>query len=412
MTPLRSSFAFLPIVLFTLAGCAGSSPSARSLTNPAAPAPSTPAPSTPPAPTTPTAPTSGTASIAYTLSNQITTTATGLIYAASVIGYPTNAIGPINPATNTFSSTNPTLTITSTDPAQEYGGLGTDSAGNIYVLAADYDNTYEEIPGTAKILVFAPANSGTIAANPIRTITGPAANLDAADRLAVDAAGNIYLWEHGSDIVVPPVTPTTIVEFAAGASGNVAPIRAINVAQFPNLNGSSGYPAGLAVDAAGNIVFAVANAPTDTNPGQTESDQIEIFTPGQSGNATPARTISGPQSQLTQIAGLALDPKGNIYVEMVDYSTNDHPAILQFTGGADPTASSAPVTAIAGSTTMLCRFFLESLAVDAAGNTYVLDYTFPGVTTNYLLRFAPGATGNVAPDATIPSQGGGLLVVR
>jgi hypothetical protein len=401
MTQLKCSFVFLPIVLFTLAGCAANSPSARSLGNQAAPAPSTPAPST-----------SGTASIAYTLSSSITGSVGSLTYAASVIGYPTNAIGPINPATNTFSSTNPTLTINSTDPAQGYGGLATDSAGNIYVLAADYDNAFEEIPGTAKILVFAPATSGTMTANPIRTIAGPAANLDAASRLAVDPAGNIYLWEHGSDIVVPPVTPTSIVEFAAGASGNIAPIRTINVAQFPNLNGSSGYPAGLAVDAAGNIVFAVANAPTDTNPGQTESDQIEIFTPGQSGNATPARTISGPQSQLTQIAGLALDPKGNIYVEMVDYSTNNNPAILQFTGGADPTTSSAPVTAIAGSATMLSRFFLESLAVDAAGYTYVLDYTFPGVTTSYLLRFAPGATGNVTPDATIPLQQGGLLVVR
>jgi hypothetical protein len=400
MTQLRSAFVFLPIVLFLLAGCAASSPSPRSLTNSAAPAPSTPSTST-----------SGAASIAYALSNQITTTATGLIYAASVVGYPTNAIGPIDPATNTFNFTNPTLTINSTDPAQEYRGLATDSAGNIYVLAADFDSTYEEIPGTAKILVFAPAASGTITAKPTRTITGPAANLDAAARLAVDSAGNIYLWKEGSNIVDPPVTPTTIVEFAAGASGNVAPIRTINVTQFPNLNGS-GYPAGLAVDAAGNIVFAVANAPTDTYPGQTESDQIEIFTPGQSDNATPARTISGPQSQLTQITGLALDSKGNIYVEMVDLSTNGNPAILQFTGGADPTTSSAPVTAIAGSKTMLSRFFLDSLAVDAAGNTYVLDYTFPGVTTNYLLRFAPGATGNVTPDAAIPSQIGGLLVVR
>jgi hypothetical protein len=328
-----------------------------------------------------------------------------------VLGYPTNTIGPIDPATNTFSSTNPTLTINSTDPAQEYGGLGTDAAGNIYVLAADYDS-YEEIPGTAKILVFAPATSGTMTANPIRTIAGPAANLDSATRLAVDAAGNIYLWEFGSDSVVPPVTPTTIVEFSAGASGNVAPIRTIDVAQFPNMNGDNGFPAGLAVDAAGNIVFAVSNAPTDTNPGQTESDQIEIFTPRQSGNATPARTISGPQSQLTQIAGLALDPKGNIYVEMVDYSTNNNPAILQFTGGADPTTSSAPVTAIAGSATMLDRFYLESLAVDAAGNTYALDYTFPGETMSYLLRFAPGATGNAVPDATIPLQIGVQLVVR
>ena len=58
-------------------------------------------------------------------------------------------------------------------------------------------------------------------ANPIRTITGPAANLDGAGLLAVDAAGNIYLWRQESDPGASPVTPSTIVEFAAGASGKV-----------------------------------------------------------------------------------------------------------------------------------------------------------------------------------------------
>ena len=393
MASSRYSSVFLPVVVFALAGCVAGSPTGRSLT-------------TAPAST----PTSGTpASIAYTLSTQITAGATGLNYATSVMGYPTNAIGPFNPATNTVNSTNPILTISSTNPTEGYRGLATDSAGNIYVLSTEFDDMYVEIPGSTKILVFAPATSGTMTANPIRTITGPAANLDGAGLLTVDAAGNIYLWRQESDPAAPPVTPSTIVEFAAGASGNAAPIRTLDGPQYPSPDGSSGYPSGLAVDAGGNIVFAVANATTLNGTVQTESDQIEIFTPVQSGNAAPARTISGPQSQLTQIAGLALDPRGNIYVEMADYSSGDNPAILQFTGGADPTTSSAPVTAISGSATRLNRFFLDSLAVDAAGNTYVLDYTFPGMQTNYLLRFAPGATGNVAPDAAIPAEGGVLL---
>jgi hypothetical protein len=417
MTPSRSSFVFLPIALFALAGCAVSTPSVGNLANPLTPTPSapstpstpTPTPTTPSTPTTPTTAPSGTASILYSVSNSIADTNGTLVRAASVVGYSTNALGPIDPATNTFNSTNPAVTINFTDPALGIGGLATDAAGNIYVLAADIDQTYEEIPGTAKIMVFAPPAAGVVTANPIRTISGPLANLDQAGDLTVDAAGNMYLWNEGSNY--PTTIPTTIVEFAAGASGNVAPIRTIDVTQYPS-NDGSGYPAGLAVDAAGNIVFAVSNPPTVTNMVQTESDRIEIFTPGQSGNATPARTISGPQTQLTQIASLALDPNGNIYVEIVDYGTNNNPAILQFTGGANPAASSAPVTAIAGNATMLDRFLLNSLTVDAAGNTYALDYTFPGPTTYYILSFAPGATGNTVPGAAIPSQTSGLLVAN
>jgi sugar lactone lactonase YvrE len=225
----------------------------------------------------------------------------------------------------------------------------------------------------------------------------------------VDAAGNIYLWKTGSD--TPPVVPATIVEFAAGAKGNVAPIRTVQVAQFPS-NDGSGYPEGLAVDANGNIVFAVANPEGLNGTVNSESDQIEIFTPGQSGNATPARTISGPQSQLAQIVGLALDPVGNIYVEMATVGIAANPTILEFVGGANPTNSAAPINAITGSATMLSRFVLDSLAVDAAGNIYVLDYTFPGTETYSLLRFAPGATGDATPSAAIPSQEGVLLALH
>src|ERR1700679_439064 len=164
MTPSRSSFVFLPIALFALAGCAVSTPSVGNLANPLTPTPSapstpstpTPTPTTPSTPTTPTTAPSGTASILYSVSNSIADTNGTLVRAASVVGYSTNALGPIDPATNTFNSTNPAVTINFTDPALGIGGLATDAAGNIYVLAADIDQTYEEIPGTAKIMVFAP----------------------------------------------------------------------------------------------------------------------------------------------------------------------------------------------------------------------------------------------------------------
>jgi len=374
MTCLRTlSLLLVPIALSTLAGCGTQSP-------------------------TPIMPAPGSAALVYSLSDQITATGT----AASVVGYTADATGNLSPA----------VTISSTNPAESYDLLATDPSGNIYVLSAEFDNTtFLEVPGTAKILVFAPITSGTMTANPIRTITGAAANLDGAGLMAVDAAGNIYLWELGSN--VPPIAPATIVEFAAGADGNVAPIRTINVAQFPS-NDASGYREGLAVDSNGNIIFAVSNPLGFNGTDDTESDQIQIFTPGQSGNATPARIISGPQSQLAQIIGLSLDAKGNIYVEMATVETGANPSILSFAGGANPATSSAPLAVISGKATMLDSFVPNSLAVDTPGNIYVLDYTFPGGEANptNLLRFVAGATGDAAPTAAVPSQVSGTLAVH
>ena len=176
------------------------------------------------------------------------------------------------------------------------------------------------------------------------------------------------------------------------------------------------FPAGLAVDQAGNIIFAVANLPTTSGGVQAESDTIEVFTPNQTGNATPARTISGPASQLTQIAGLGVDAAGNIYVAMLTYGTGADPTILEFARGADNTVSAAPINRISGTQTMLSRFVLNSLAVDGLGNIYALTYTFPNPTMGtqpyYMLRFGVGATGNVAPTAALLSVVGAGLTAH
>jgi serine/threonine protein kinase, bacterial len=154
----------------------------------------------------------------------------------------------------------------------------------------------------------------------------------------------------------------------------------------------------------------VGNLPTINGGVSAESDQIEVFSPDQTGNATPARTISGPQSQLTQISGLGVDGAGNIYVEMSTVGTAADPTILEFAGGANGTVSTAPINRISGTQTMFSSFLLDSLTVDGPGNIYVLTYTFPytgpGTEPFYMLRFAAGATGNAVPTAALLSVSG------
>jgi hypothetical protein len=71
------------------------------------------------------------------------------------------------------------------------------------------------------------------------------------------------------------------------------------------------------------------------------------------------------------------------------------PDILEFSAGS--TGNVAPTRIISGSATTIKVG--GSLALDSAGNIYVLDVP-------NLLKFAPNATGNVAPIAMITTATG------
>src|SRR5271170_176641 len=147
----------------------------------------------------------GSAATFYSVASNITGGAPcGTSSISQVLGFPTEESGVATPA----------LTITSPNTVDRYGLVATDAAGNIYVFSSNTAQACGEVPGSAKILVFAPATSGTTTANPIRTITGPVAQLDGAGLMAVDGPGNIYLWESQG---FGSTAPDTLVQFAAGA---------------------------------------------------------------------------------------------------------------------------------------------------------------------------------------------------
>jgi hypothetical protein len=269
-----------------------------------------------------------------------------------------------------------TAAITSLNQVDLYSDVATDSSGYIYVSS---DSLFDETQGS--VLVFAPTANGTVA--PLRTIT-----LSGDPHvIAVDSAGNIY-------VAIAPLTgplPAMILEFAAGANGNATPIRTITV-PYDSATGA-GFPVGLAVDASGDIVYAAYTSTAGFN-------EIQVFSPDQSGNATPARTISGAQSQILQIGGIALDAAGNIYAATQTLGDLT-PNLLEFSAGIN--GSAIPINSISGKATMLNQ--TSGLGVDAAGNIYAAGSTG-------LLRFVPGATGNVAPTSVEGLYGGGRFAVH
>jgi len=330
MRSIRVVFTFLTIL--ALSSCSSSTPTSSTPTSPGNPV-------TPAAATLVYIP-----YVSAVVSGGVVTSAS-----SSIVAFPANSSGAVSPAS----------TLTSQNTTDQYSSVATDSSGNIYVGSTNLTST------VGKISVFAAGSTG--AANPIATITGSATGMATAYILAVDSSQNVYVAGTG-----------TVLEFAANANGNVAPIRTL-----------TGLPAckALAVDPAGNIVYAVAT-------GAANADSIEIFTPTQSGNAAPARTIS-TASNLLHIAGMGLDTAGNIYVANEQYpvSTPVDESILEFPGGV-PAGSGTGIGGIEG-VPGLAGLYLTALEVDAAGNIYVL--ASDGIGNGYLSKWFAGSKGMSSP---------------
>jgi hypothetical protein len=148
------------------------------------------------------------------------------------------------------------------------GGLAIDSNNLLYVANSK----------TATIDIF-PAGSSTMQAQ----IGGSNTGLVAPGTVAVDAALNVYVFD------------TTISEFAAGATGNVAPIRTI-AGSNTGLDGGNGFSFGLAISKTSGEIFV-------SNPG---SNAILGFAPTATGNVAPIQTIAGSATGLADPLGLAV----------------------------------------------------------------------------------------------------------
>jgi hypothetical protein len=158
------------------------------------------------------------------------------------------------------------------------GGLAIDSRNLLYVANSD----------TATIDIFS-AGSSTMQAQIGGSNTGLGAPRQGglpADSVAVDASRNVYVFD--------PKT-ATISEFAAGATGNVAPIRTIS-GSSTGLSGGNGFSFGLAVSKKSGEIFV-------SNPG---SNAILGFAATASGNVAPIQTIAGSATGLGDPLGLAV----------------------------------------------------------------------------------------------------------
>ena len=239
-------------------------------------------------------------------------------------------------------------------------GIAFDPKGNLYVS--------NRVAGPS-ITAYAAGASGNIA--PITTIAGANTRLAAPTGIAFDASGRLYV-ANGGNVSSPA---GQILIYAAGASGNVAPIDSI-AGSSTGLYG----PTWLAFDAAGNVYVSNYNWTNVTF-------SITVYAPGAHGNAAPIRTITGNNTGLNGAAGIALDQASNLYV-----ANSGSSAITVYAAGASGNAT--PTRIIQGSNTGLAE--PGCLALDAGGKLYVVSSLATRITA-----YAAGATGNATPTAAI-----------
>lgn len=225
------------------------------------------------------------------------------------------------------------------------------------------------------VTVYASGASGN--AKPMQELSGGMTNLAYPADVAVDADSNIY--------VVNQATPSVTV-YPAGATGNVAPTEEIR-------GGNTGLtdPSAIAINPLNGDIYVLNIA------GGSSGGSIAIYSPGSTGNVSPIGTIAGSYTKLgfdLQVAALALDTSGNIYVgEYYD----DASLVNVYTAGA--TGNIAPAREIEGDRTKL--YLPHSVNLDANADIYV------GNGLRSILVFTAGANGNAKPTQNI--KGGGKL---
>jgi sugar lactone lactonase YvrE len=234
-------------------------------------------------------------------------------------------------------------------------GLFVDGAGNVYI--ADTNNSrIRRVDATTQVITTV-AGSGTVGDS---GDGGPAsaAAMIRPEKVAVDAGGNIYITDTVGRIRVVDAA-TNIIRTAAGGGAGAEGIHA----QTAVLT----YPVGAAFDAAGNM-YVSAGARVYRVDAHTRLMVVfaGLATGGFGGDGGPARDAG-----FASTGEIALDGDGNVYVtdfsrvRKISAGTN---IITTIAGNGTPGFSGDGGPAGAASLGFLIR-----IAVDAAGNLFVAD---------------------------------------
>jgi hypothetical protein len=295
------------------------------------------------------------------------------------------ALGPRAPNANTPLQTKGTKTPLSVSPTALVFSAFALGSGNARTLVAtlQFASELRATTSNAAVATVSPSSAITTETAPethsaaftVTPVGAGGCTITVIDKKGNQATVAVTVRLAGALYVLR--TQDTIFAFAPGATGNVSPVDTI-----AGSNTGLNHPHGIAFDGSGRLYVANLSGPG-----------ITIYAAGASGNATPAATITGSNTGLNFPSDVAFDASGQIYVA----EAGSPPAIRVFAPGAS--GNVAPIRTITGSNTGIVD--PRGLMVDGSGNLYVADWGAPPTSSASVLVFAPVASGNATPNATI-----------
>ena len=237
----------------------------------------------------------------------------------------------------------------------EPGGIALDEAGNVYI-ADTYNHRIRKVDATGTITTIAGSGERGFSGD-----GGPAsqAQLSAPFDVAADGSGNVYFADYTNHRIRKVDAAGTITTFAGTGETGFSPDEG------PAVEASLGYPRGVAVDGAGNVYIS----PGGLGIGKVDSTGTITTIAGTGGYGFGGDGGPASQARFHYPAGIAVDVAGNLYIA----DSGNHRIRKVDATGTITTIAGRTFSGDGGPASQAQLSEPEGVAADRAGNLYISD---------------------------------------